>query len=291
MSSKYKEEHIEFIKSINNGIYNKEMTDLFNKEFGMDITPASMQNLRNRQGIKLKALKHSRQYTDEQVAYIEKIALGRSNKEIARLFNEKFNSDRTARSVATVKYKNKIASFPNKGRKYKKHEIEYLKHISKGRSNEEIARLFNEKFQEDRTVASINAIRYENGAVSGVETKFKKGQESENKMDIGSEAVTSDGYTIVKIKDEGKVGDWKAKHIIKWEEENGPVPDGNVVIFADKDRSNLDMDNLICISRSQLARLNYQGLIKEDAELTRTAINIVDLQAEIHEREKNKEEV
>ena len=57
-----------------------------------------------------------------------------------------------------------------------------------------------------------------------------------------------------------------------WEQNNGPIPDGYVVIFADRDKSNFDINNLVLVSRSELLVMNRNNLILDDRELTKTGV-------------------
>ena len=80
----------------------------------------------------------------------------------------------------------------------------------------------------------------------------------------------------------------EAKHRLLWEEENAPIPKGYVIIFGDGNRRNFQQDNLILVSKSQLAILNKNQLIQNDADLTRAGIVIADIYKKIGERKKNK---
>ena len=40
-------------------------------------------------------------------------------------------------------------------------------------------------------------------------------------------------------------------HVITWQNEHGPVPDGKIVIFKDGNRNNLDIENLILVDRKE----------------------------------------
>ena len=187
---------------------------------------------------------------------------------------------------------------------YNKEEIDYLREITPGHSNKEITKMFNKKFNLNQTAESIRTIRLRNGIkihsdgkfkkghtpwnkgmkglnIGGKQTQFKKGNIPPQYRPVGSERINRDGYTEVKIDDPNV---WKQKHVLIWEKHNGPVPDGHVVIFGDGDKTNLDIDNLICVSRGQLLKLNQHRLIKNDADLTRTGVMIVDLQQKISER-------
>ena len=48
----FTEEHIEYVKQITQGRKNKEITDMFNKKFGTELTNLQIVGLKNRQGIK-----------------------------------------------------------------------------------------------------------------------------------------------------------------------------------------------------------------------------------------------
>lgn len=111
---------------------------------------------------------------------------------------------------------------------------------------------------------------------------FKKGQVPHNHKPIGSERICSSmDYAIVKIAEPDV---WRAKHLHLWEQENGALPDNHAVIFGDGDRHNLELDNLVLVSRSQLAVMNRFNLIKNEVGLTRVGTSIADLKIKISER-------
>ena len=118
----------------------------------------------------------------------------------------------------------------------------------------------------------------------GKETQFKKGNKPANWMPVGTERVNADGYVDVKIQDGQLQKNWKAKHVLIWEAANGPVPEGHVIIFGDGNKLNVNLDNLLLVSRAQLVRLNQKKLIQDNAELTKTGIVIADIYNKIGER-------
>lgn len=186
--------------------------------------------------------------------------------------------------------------------------MEYLRKITPGRWNKEITEMFNKKFGTNKTEGAISGVRQRNGIKTGFngafpkgsipwnkgkkgymganKTSFKKGERPPTWVPIGTERVTVDGYPEIKVKEGAGQENWRGKHIVIWEKENGPLPKGHVIIFGDKDKTNLDINNLICVSRKQLLGLNRHDLIQDDAELTRTAVNIVDLSYKISEASK-----
>jgi hypothetical protein len=121
---------------------------------------------------------------------------------------------------------------------------------------------------------------------SGVETHFKKGHMPHNYVSVGSERINGDGYIDIKIADPNK---WRGKHLIVWEQFHDQiVPKGQAVIFGDGDRRNFDPNNLILVTRGQLAIMNKRGLIQADAELTRTGVIMADIIKKIGERKRKR---
>lgn len=185
-------------------------------------------------------------------------------------------------------------------------EIEFLREITPGRSNKEITEMFNKKFGLNQSKKAISAIRkkykistgltgqFEKGftpwnkglkglQMGGKETQFKKGNIPINYRPVGSERINVDGYTEIKVADPNK---WRLKHQVIWEEHHGKIPKNHNVIFGDGDKSNLNIDNLLLITKAQMLYLNRHGLIKNDVDITKIGITLADLSAKIIERKK-----
>ena len=81
---------------------------------------------------------------------------------------------------------------------------------------------------------------------------------------------------------------WEYKQRVIWKEIHGEIPDKHIIIFADGDKSNFDVDNLICVSRDELRQLNLHKLKKDDAELTKTGLNIAKIMIKLAELRKEK---
>ena len=108
-------------------------------------------------------------------------------------------------------------------------------------------------------------------------TMFPKGHTPRNTDPIGTEKLLADGYIWVKVDDQRYVKkgvNWIQKHRKIWQDHNGPIPDGHVVIFLDGDRKNFDINNLACISMADNARLNQNGLRFDDPDLTKSGVSI-----------------
>lgn len=172
----------------------------------------------------------------------------------------------------------------------------YLAEITPGRSRKEILELMNEKFDYQFTLSQVTGMIKNNRLNTGLTgrfqkghnpwnkgtkgltkariTSFKKGDIPHNYKPIGSERVNIYGYTEVKT---AEPNIWEFKHRLIWEAHYGKIPRGSAILFLDGNKSNLNIDNLIMITKEQLLRMNQYRLIKKDADLTKTGINIANL--------------
>ncbi len=87
-------------------------------------------------------------------------------------------------------------------------------------------------------------------------TQFQLGSNPHNWVPIGTDRPR-DGYLCRKMTDTGYPRrDWVPLHVLLWREHRGPVPAGHVVVFRDRNTRHIDLDNLECISRTELMRRN-----------------------------------
>lgn len=188
-------------------------------------------------------------YTDEMKQFILDNYKGRYNQELADLFNQKFNTNITSRTIKSYKANNKLNSGltgkfrkgqtpHNKGKKMPKEVYEKVKH-----------------------------------------TMFAKGNVPPNHRPVGSERISKDGYIEVKVAEPNK---WRLKQRVVYEEAKGKIPEGCTIIFLDGNKQNCNIDNLRCITRSELLYLNCNGLNNSN-EITETGILMARL-----DRAKNK---
>lgn len=188
-------------------------------------------------------------YTDEMKQFILDNYKGRYNQELADLFNQKFNTNITSRTIKSYKANNKLNSGltgkfrkgqtpHNKGKKMPKEVYEKVKH-----------------------------------------TMFAKGNVPPNHRPVGSERISKDGYIEVKVAEPNK---WRLKQRVVYEEAKGKIPEGCTIIFLDGNKRNFDIDNLRCITWSELLYLNCNGLNNSN-EITETGILMARL-----DRAKNK---
>lgn len=199
-------------------------------------------------------------------------------------------------------------------RKYTPEHITWLaEHIS-GRHFSDLTSDFNARFGMDLPVSSVISLTARHGLHNGIDarlntgykptqfkkghvpankgkkgtggwepTQFKKGHKPANYRPVGSERVNVDGYVEVKVADPKT---WRPKHVVLWEAQNGQVPKGYALLFADGNKLHVELDNLILVTRGQLARLNQNHLIQDDPDLTRSGILVADLITKCSQRSK-----
>lgn len=190
-------------------------------------------------------------------------------------------------------------------RRYTKEELDYIRKNAPGRHYHEIVEMFNKKFERQIDAKKLKETlgnhgistgltgRFEKGHVpvnkggkfpgTGNITTFKKGNIPANKMKVGEDVITTDGYVKTKIAEPNV---WEYKHKLIWAEAHGPIPEKHSVIFADGNKLNLSIDNLLLVSRAELLMLNRRRLISEDSELTKTGLNVVKVMNKVYKIKK-----
>ena len=188
----------------------------------------------------------------------------------------------------------------------------------KGVKNKDLAAMVNEKFGTNITEAAICSYKCHNGLKSGLDfkrkkgdppnrTSFKKGQVSYNKgkkglripgsekgwfkkgdrpknwTPVGTERVRSCGYVWVKVAEPNK---WRQKQILVWEAAYGPIPKGHKIIYKDKNRQNVTIENMMLVTDAQMAILHGRGMYTEQPELTEAGVGMAKLLDAINKADK-----
>lgn len=195
----------------------------------------------------------NRLLTDEQHEYFMKHNTGTSQKKMAELMNRKFGRHLTVKQISNYRKNN---------------------HLSSGLTG----------YYPKGNIPWNKGLKWDSGGRSH-ETRFKPGNVPHNHRPVGSERINTEGYVDIKIADPNK---WKPKHIILWESLYGPKPKGCKIIFADGNKLNIVPENLLLVSDNELCRMNQNGWIKTDAEMTKTGVALARLTCKMAERKRKK---
>ena len=176
-------------------------------------------------------------WTDEEKEYLKSIVKNNSYKEIAKKMNDRFNCDFSEEQIKGFMARNKLVT--GRGGHFKKGSIPWNKGTK--------------------------------GLTKANKTSFKKGIIHFNYKQVGEERIDKYGYVQIKVAEPNV---WDLKHRAIYREHYGEIPDGHNIIFADGNKMNFDIDNLIAVSKSEMLILNNNNLRFEDKELTKVGVNI-----------------
>lgn len=199
-----------------------------------------------------------RDCTQEARDYIKSYAYGHTYKEIADAVNQKFGMDLAASQIRNFLHRY---------------------HINTGLSG---------RFEKGHIPAnkgkSMTAEQYKKCSA----TMFKKGSMPQNHKPVGTVSIRNNykrgqRYVYEKVAEPNV---WRQKHILEWERKYGKVPKGKMLIFADGNTLNVDIDNLVLISRNQNAVMNRWKIHGGNKETAETAANIASLKLKISENKK-----
>lgn len=241
---RYKSIHVAFLEENIKGVSYKKLTDMFNKKFGLSLSVCQIKSAcSNRQLVNGCPPGHNKGESPNQkffqvhIDFLRENIKGRSIADLTKLFNAHFETDHHYDSIK------RICS---------------VNHLCNGR---------NTRFKAGEPSWS----KGKKGFKGANRTSFKKGNRPRNAVKVGTEIIDTDGYTKVKIKEPNV---WKYKHRMLWEDEYGKIPKGHAVLFADGNKQNITLENLILVSRAELAYLNRNRLISSDGSITNSAVLI-----------------
>ena len=152
-----------------------------------------------------------------------------------------------------------------KGREktYSQEVIGFIRENSGAMSDRELCEEINRRFNLSTSRQSVKSLRRYYGII--------KGRKKYEPYPALTERTGRRGY--VKIKN--AAGKWVNKHTFLYEQANGKVPKGYIVIFLDGSKDNFSLDNLAVVTKNEQLRLSKLELRFNDPALTQTGIAIV----------------
>lgn len=261
-------------------------------------------------------------YPPEVHDFIAANVEGRTCAELTELTNREMGTSFTETAMHSYKHNHGLKSGTKRGRPkgwspvYPEDMADYIRSIASGRNCHEIAEMVNRHYGADIIDGvRVRAFKKNHGITSGLDCRFKKGQEPRNKgkkqteymspeaiertkatrfkpgntpanlLPVGAIVKNTEGYLLRKISMEGSQWErWEFLHRAVWEEHNGPVPDGMMVSFKNGDKEDLDIDNLMLISNAENLELYRSRLRFDERELTEVGLTLAKLKIKTRER-------
>ena len=187
--------------------------------------------------------------------------------------------------------------------KYTNEELEFLRVHVKTHTYKEVTEMFNNHFGTSLSEVAIKSTAKRNNIYTGRNgqynkgnvpvnkgTKgimkpnsgtFKKGHIPKNHRPVGSERINRYGYIEIKVEEPRK---WRPKHHLIYEAEFGPIPPNHKIVFKDRNKKNVNINNLLLVSNREMVVMNRNKLIKNNPEATETGQLIAKLMIKTSER-------
>jgi len=263
---KWTKEQIDYLKQIHTGKSNEEITKLINQKFNTNYSVCAVGCKKNRIDCKSEYKKQPKIWTEEIIDFMIEHYKGKDNIELAELVNEKFGLNTSGDKISNVKTNLK-----------RRKGIDLTTGINRG-----CYKKGNTPANKGKTWDKYMS---EEGQENSRKTTFKKGNIPDNYRPVGSERISVYGYAEIKVADPNV---WELKHRYIYKQHYGKIPDGYNVMFADKNRQNFDIDNLILVSKSEDLIMNRNELFFEDKELTKSGHLIAKVIDKTYKRRKEK---
>lgn len=206
-------------------------------------------------------------FNNEERKFIEENATGRYAKDLTKLFNKKFNRNVTVTQIINYKKDHNIKS--NVKIIFTDEEKDFIRNNAKGNLVSEIVAMLNNKFNKSFTYNQVRKFMLTNGIKSGAHNKHNP-----NRKPIGAERLNTDGTVTVKVENNVR---WVKKQRYLYQKYKGDIPEGYSIIFADGNKLNFDLDNLIAISNNEKLLMARKGLFSKDGEVTKLGVLLANL--------------
>lgn len=258
----------------------------------------------------------------EVVDWMRENTAGRTTKELTILINQqgfdrKYDMVFTEGIVKAAKSRYGFKSGTPTGNpkgyssKYPVGMEEYIRSISEGKEAGEIAKAVSEHFGIEFSPSQCRAYKKNHDIVSGLDCRFKKGDEPANKgkkmspdqyekckatmfhkgnvpanhMEVGEYTYTTDGYLVRKVQEQGTQWErFEFVHRAVWEKHNGPIPEGKMVSFLDGDKDNCKIENLVLVDNRENLELNRSRLRFSDADFTRVGVTVAKMKVAVRRK-------
>ena len=223
-------------------------------------------------------------YTQEQLDFLEQGYKKMKVTELVKAFNEEFGTSCGFKQIRSTLSNHGFRAGRRPGYRgggwntvFSVEELAFLE-VNAHLKMEDLVQLFNKRFEADRSYDSIQTKVRKMGLVKYPQRRRKVSDEF---------SYHENGYLMVKAKDGGR--NYRYKHVVVWEEANGPVPKGHVIRFLDGNQQNCSLENLELFTRAESSHLNMMRFNDAPDELRETIILTARLKAKMSRRRKELE--
>ena len=271
--SRYPPEVHEFVKEWSRKLRDQELAEMCTETPGTNFTAKTMKSFRGNHGYRNyqkkftseEYWKYQTRYPKGMFEYIRDNSWGVSSKEMAEQVNAKFGTSFTQTGMKQFRKRHGIKSGCT-GWFQKEHPPG-----TKGEKQEE--------YMSPEAIERTKA------------TRFKKGDRPKNEVPVGTIRKNKYGYLLRKKQMAGSQWErWEFLHRAVWEEHNGKIPEGMMVIFKDSDRKNCDISNLMLVTKGEGTAMARKKLRFKNPDLTETALQLVRLSIAANRRRKGRNE-
>lgn len=173
--------------------------------------------------------------------------------------------------------------------RYSEAEERFLReHIGECEAFAELTRRLNSEFGTDRKMELVREKCNKQMKMTIGKNISQYGKKPKEQLPIGTIRESANGVTYIKVMDADKSYAtgyrepwWIPLQKKIYQDANGKIPDGYMVIFLDCDRKNFSLENLYAIDRKISAQLAKNGWYSKNPELTKTAIRYCELMKEL----------
>lgn len=210
--------------------------------------------------------------TQEELDFIKENYYNHSIKELTVLLNKKFKKNRNYSTIKTyARAKLKLTKKNQNLDRIHNYLKENVSKMSIRQITENVNNLFNCNYSQD----SIKNIAYK------LNLRFynKIGHLTKDKKPIGHEIITTNGFIIIKVAEPNK---YRLKQRVVWEQYyKQEIPKDKMIIFADGDRTNCDINNLLLVDKRIPIMLTKYNFHKHSPEITKAGVTICEAQLAI----------
>jgi len=168
-------------------------------------------------------------------------------------------------------------------KKFTEHEKQFIQdYAGADKGHREIAMEFNTQFDSNVTPKQIKSALSRYSVSTGRTGRFEKNATPHNKKKTGTLRVNEKNTVEIKSDD----GKWDALHRILYKKYHGNIPAGHIVIFANSNKRDFRLENLLAVSHAEYIIMKRRRLLSHQKDATKAALLVAKLRLKIIDHDK-----